>query len=589
MAGGVMSAGPACPFNLTQRLVISAALGALPLVTSSFALKVLGLLGWVGMSYSLYKVFLTLRAYHFVPKVAQTFAAPLLPKYSLSEDEFYGADGAPQAIQDKRREGMARLSKAFSALTGPKSLELSNAIKDGLSDLRFTDTNRVPPPFQQVVRAKLNVSTIVEKSEGPWLIDVDGNKALDVSGSYGVNVVGYDRYKKFTQDGMEKVKHLGPNVLGPVHPVITDIISHLKNISGLDEVSFHMSGTEAMMCAVRLCRFNTRRPVIVQFSGAYHGWWDGVQPGPGNERAPLDVLNLKDMNPASLSLIKARASDIAAVCVSPLQGLNPNNSPPSDMVLMDSKMRSTNDSIQKYTEWLHKLRAVCTESKIPLIFDEVYTGFRMAIHGAQQFYGIQADLVVYGKTLGGGLANGVCCGRSWLMRRFDPKRPLRVAYVIGTFSAAPVTLGAMSEFLKCLATSDAKKAYESGQKSADDWITNMNKQLVEKKFPLRVQNLSTVWTVLFTQPGRYHWMFQYYLRAEGCALSWVGTGRCLFSLDFTKADFDALTTKILAAATKMQNDGWWWDGVSSSDIKKRMTKEMITHMFVPGKPIDKSA
>eukprot|EP00933_Yihiella_yeosuensis_P000853 TRINITY_DN10135_c0_g2_i1.p1 TRINITY_DN10135_c0_g2~~TRINITY_DN10135_c0_g2_i1.p1 ORF type:complete len:429 (-),score=55.32 TRINITY_DN10135_c0_g2_i1:209-1390(-) len=375
---------------------------------------------------------------------------------------------------------------------------------------------------------------------------------------------------------MARVQELGPNVLGPLHPAVGEVIQGLKQISGLDEVSFHMSGTEAMMCAVRLCRFNTRRPLIAQFSGAYHGWWDGVQPGPGNERAPGDVLNLRDMSPASLALIRSRSSDLACVCVSPLQGLNPNNSPPSDMVLMDSKMRSANDSIRQYTEWLRQLRQVCTDYRVPLIFDEVYTGFRMSQGGAQKFYGVQADVVVYGKTLGGGLACGVCCGRSWLMRRFDPERPLRVAYVIGTFSAAPALLGCMAEFLAWVNSEDGAQAYEQGQRLTDDFISSLNAKLAAQNFPLRVQNLTTVWTVLFTCPGRYHWMFQYYLRAEGVALSWVGTGRCLFSLDFQQSDYKELQQKFIAAATKMQEDGWWWDGIDSGQIKRRMSKEMIT-------------
>jgi len=147
----------------------------------------------------------------------------------------------------------------------------------------------------------------------------------------------------------------------------------------------------------------------------------------------------------------------------------------------------------------------------------------------------------------------------------------------------------MSEFLSWLTTDDAKAAYAGGQSKTDSWITAMNKKLVEMRFPLRVQNLTTVWTVLFTQPGRYHWMFQYYLRAEGCALSWVGTGRCLFSLDFKDADYDALSSKIIAAATKMRDDGWWWDGVDSKQIKKRMMWEMVKHIVLPTKIVDKSA
>ncbi|CAE8589991.1 unnamed protein product [Polarella glacialis] len=580
-----------CPVSLWQRVFAGLGLGLLPHVpsswwaaggqatvtvgSSSWALRAVAVLGWLCSARSLYKLLLTARACHWVPRVAQ-LAAGLVPAYSFTEEEFFGADGAPAGVQQSRKAGMARLEVAFSALLGPQAQGLNATIKDGLSDIRFTDTSRVPPPFQRFVRAKLNVGTLVVRSEGPWLVDVDGNKSLDISGSYGVNVCGYERYKLFVSKGMSRTQDLGPNVLGPLHPIVCEVIPHLKRISGLDEVSFHMSGTEAMMCAVRLCRFNTRRPLTVQFSGAYHGWWDGVQPGPGNERAPGDVLNLRDMSPASLALIRSRASEIACVCVSPLQGLNPNNSPPSDMVLMDAKMRSASDSVQRYAEWLRELRQVCTSCQVPLVFDEVYTGFRMARGGAQQYFGVQADLVVYGKTLGGGLASGVCCGRSWLMRRFDPEHPLRVAYVIGTFSASPALLGPMAEFLAWLGTEEAADAYQQGQRLTDEFISGTNAQLLNLGFPLRVQNLTTVWTVLFTQPGRYHWIFQYYLRAEGVALSWVGTGRCLFSLDFSRSDYEILQNKILAAAGKMRDDGWWWDGADSALIKRRMAKEVIS-------------
>ncbi|KAJ1622466.1 pyridoxal phosphate-dependent transferase [Pavlovales sp. CCMP2436] len=462
---------------------------------------------------------------------------------------------------------------------GAEAKSLNHVIKEGLSDIRFTDTNRVPFPFQAVIRSKLNVSTVVKSSEGPWLIDTSGNRALDVSGSYGVNVCGYDRYKQFAKSGLATIEALGPNVLGPLHPVIAPVISALREVSGNEEVSFHMSGTEAVMCAVRLCRFNTRRPLIVTFAGAYHGWWDGVQPGPGNERPVVDVLCLKDMAPASLALIKLRASEIACVLVSPLQGLNPNNSPPSDLVLMDSKMRKAEDSVRLYSAWLKNLREICTTSNVPLLFDEVYTGFRMAPKGAQQYYGVQADVVIYGKTLGGGMPCGVVCGKRELMRRFDPSRPVRVAYVIGTFAAAPMILGCMDAFLKWVGSKEGVAAYSGAQEMTDDFITRGNKQLASEGLPLRMQNLTTVWTVLFTTPGRYHWLFQYYLRAEGVALSWVGTGRCLFSLDFTQGDYDALLTRLVAAARRMRDDGWWYAGVTSQQIKRRMGTEFAKQIL----------
>jgi glutamate-1-semialdehyde 2,1-aminomutase len=173
---------------------------------------------------------------------------------------------------------------------GAKSKALNDTLVAGLSDIRFTDTNRVPFQFQKETRARYRVASLTSASEGPALVDVDGGRAIDVSGSYGVNVAGYENYKKFVDEGWAATRDLGPNVLGPIHPVIGAVLPALKRIANKEEVSFHMSGTEAVMCAVRLCRFNTRRRLIVQFAGAYHGWWDGVQPGPGSERANADVL-----------------------------------------------------------------------------------------------------------------------------------------------------------------------------------------------------------------------------------------------------------------------------------------------------------
>jgi glutamate-1-semialdehyde 2,1-aminomutase len=340
-----------------------------------------------------------------------------------------------------------------------------------------------------------------------------------------------------------------------------------------------MSGTEAVMAAVRLARFNTRRRLVVTFAGAYHGWWDGMQPGAGNERFTQDVLSVKDMNTASLAMIKARAGEIAAVLISPLQGLNPGKPPPSDLVLMDAKMRQTNDKIKAYRDWLHTLRQACTDYDIPFVFDEVYTGFRMAPGGAQEFYNIKADMVVYGKTLGGGMPVGVVCGKRALMHRFDSTKPLRVNYVVGTFAAAPITLGAMAEFLKWQAKPETALLYASAGNNTDAFIRETNEAFVEAKLPMRVDSLTTVWTVLFKQPGRYHWMFQYYLRSHGLALSWVGTGRCLFSLDFAPKDYAKVKAALLAAGKEMQADGWWWDGITAGGISGRMGKELGAALF----------
>lgn len=528
----------------------------------------------------------TLRAKSFTPAFSRLLSSWVRTN-DYSGDEFFRADGADEATAARRRHALDRLADYFQEHHA-KSIAWGHAIREGLSDLRFTDAGRVPFPFARVMREKFNLCSVVTASEGPKLRDLDGHWSLDVTGSYGVNVAGYDRYKEWMEKGWERVKDLGP-VLGPLHPIVAENIAMLKAISKLDEVSFHMSGTEAVMAAVRLARFNTRRKSIVCFAGAYHGWWDGVQPGLGSEREITDCITLKDVQPASLKAIRRMKRDIAGVVVNPIQSFHPNSPPPSDAILLTSDIRKIQDAHAPYGQWLRQLREVCTACDIPLIFDEVYSGFRLAPGGAQEYFGVQADLVVYGKTVGGGMPVGVCCGRKDLMRRFDPDHPMRLAYVIGTFSAHPSVMGAMNEFLRWVTGPQIGHLYEEANRRCTAWATEVNRALLERALPLRVVNLATVWTILFQQPGRYNWLLQYYLRAEGVTLSWVGTGRCLSNMAFTQEHYDELQAKLVAAASRMLLDGWWLEGLDQPErrkaMKSRLMREMIGSLIQVPKPL----
>jgi glutamate-1-semialdehyde 2,1-aminomutase len=514
----------------------------------------------------------TWRAYALAPVVLRRLSH-WARAYHYADDAFFRADGAPAAWVARRRAGLERLAAVFGE-RHPRSAAWGASLRASFSDLRFTDANRVPFPFARFIRERLNLSAVVTASDGPRLQDLDGEWTLDVSGSYGVNVAGVARYKEWMARGLDHVRDTGM-VLGPLHPVVAGNIERLRAISGLDEVSFHMSGTEAVMAAVRLARFNTRRRLVVTFAGAYHGWWDGVQPGLGNERALGDCLTLKDMHPASLEVLRLRRREIAAVLVNPIQAFHPNMPPPSDAVLLTSAARTTSDATTRYAEWLAALRAVCDACDIPLVFDEVYTGFRLGVGGAQTHFGVRADMVVYGKTVAGGLPIGVVCGTSRLMRRFDPERPLRVAYVIGTFSAHPAVMGAMHEFLTWATDPATPALYDEMNARCARWAAATNRDLAAAALPVQVTHFASVWTVRFTTPGRYHWLLQYYLRAEGVTLSWVGTGRCLATMDYTEKDYDALREKVVAAARAMRADGWWLTAHEHPEREKAMRAGLI--------------
>jgi glutamate-1-semialdehyde 2,1-aminomutase len=499
--------------------------------------------------------------------------ARLIPFYEYSEAEFFSADDAPADVAAKRREGFTRLASLF-AQRFPKSAAATANIASGVSDMQFTSRYRVPFQFSSVVRKHFKLGSVLVSSSGPLVTDLDGNQLYDVTGSFGVNVFGYEFYKECMARGTERVKDLGP-LLGSLHPVVAYNVERLQEISGLDEVSFHMSGTEAVMQAVRLARYHTRRKNLVRFCGAYHGWWGDVQPGVGNPQTAHDTYTLKDMDEAALKVLRTR-SDIACVLVNPLQALHPNKNAPGDSALIDSG-RSAGFDRAAYTEWLQKLRAVCTDRNIVLIFDEVFLGFRLAAGGAQEYFGVHADMVTYGKTLGGGFPVGVVCGKHELMQRFREDRPADICFARGTFNSHPYVMGAMYEFLQRLATAEMQAKYVGQDERWNGRAQRLNERLKAAGLPVQVSNLQSIWTVSYLQPSRYNWMFQYYLRAEGLALSWVGTGRLIFTMDYSDEDFEAVAARVLAAAAKMSTDGWWWhpSSLTNEAIRRRVFREIL--------------
>ena len=164
------------------------------------------------------------------------------------------------------------------------------------------------------------------------------------------------------------------------------------------------------MQAVRLARYHTGRSHLVRFCGSYHGWWGDVQPGIGNPIPAHETYTLKDMSEESLHVLRRRKQHRLRAGQS-AAGAASKQERAWRLLAGGQRPRSRNSTARPIPHWLKKLRMVCTEHRIVLIFDEVFVGFRLAPGGAQEYFGVKADMVIYGKTLGGGLPVGVVCGR----------------------------------------------------------------------------------------------------------------------------------------------------------------------------------
>jgi glutamate-1-semialdehyde 2,1-aminomutase len=200
---------------------------------------------------------------------------------------------------------------------------------------------------------------------------------------------------------------------------------------------------------------------------------------------------------------------------------------------------------------------------------------------------VRADMVTYGKTVAGGLPVGVLCGLGKFMRRFREDRPADICFARGTFNSHPYVMGAMHEFLRRLDTVPMRELYRDLDNVWNTRAQALNDRLAAAQLPVRVANLSSIWTIFYPSPSRYNWMFQYYLRAAGISLSWVGTGRLIFSLNYTDAEFAEVADRIVSAARAMQQDEWWWaePQLTNKSIRRRVFKEMLQARWASTSPM----
>ena len=301
----------------------------------------------------------------------------------------------------------------------------------------------IPGGVNSPVRAFKAVGGIpifIQKAKGAYLFDEDGNKYIDFISSWGPLILGHG-YKPVVQAVQEQAEK------GTSYGIPTELETKIAELAismapNIDKIRFVNSGTEACMSAVRLARGFTGREKIIKFSGCYHGHSDAflIQAGSGavtfgspnspgvTQGTAKDTLLATYNNVDSVTqLFKANPDEIAAIIIEPVAG-NMGCIPPEP-------------------GFLESLRYLCDQNGAVLIFDEVMTGFRLAAGGAQQLLGVDADIVTYGKVIGGGLPVGAFAARDEIM---DVLAPVGPVYQAGTLSGNPLAMAAGLAMLTAL-------------------------------------------------------------------------------------------------------------------------------------------
>lgn len=374
---------------------------------------------------------------------------------------------------------------------------------------------------------------VAERAAGSHIWDVDGNEYIDIAMGFGVQLFGHSAPPLVS--AIERSLSNGL-LLGPQSGLAEGVARRICSVTATERCVFTNSGSEAVMLAVRLARAFTGRKLIAVFEGSYHGFYDGtlaVAGGegygrPGSSGVPNsvanDVLVLPYGELESIRVLKAHAHELAAVIVEPVQSRRPQLQP---------------------REFLVELRNLTRRAGIVLVFDEVILGFRVHPGGAQAVFGIRADLVLFGKILGGGLPIGVVAGRSDVLdlvdggywRYQDDSMPSsdRVFFA-STFAKNPLVL-ALADAVLEIVESRGRQLQDELSERTEDLVRRVNEVCTARACPIRAHNFTSLFT--FTVPPNLE-LFYYALIKSGV---YVWEGRtCFLSTSHTDNDIDGIVT-----------------------------------------------
>ncbi|WP_414753971.1 amino acid adenylation domain-containing protein [Anabaena sp. CCY 9910] len=400
-----------------------------------------------------------------------------------------------------------------------------------------------------------------DRSQGSRIWDVDGNEYIDISMGFGVHLFGHN--VPFITAALENQIKQGTHI-GPQSKLAGEVATLICEMTGMERVTFCNSGTEAAMTAMRIARAATGRAKIAIFKGAYHGHFDGTLAIPQTSEdgklpaQPMvpgvlqnmvdDVLLLTYGTPESLEIIKANAHELAAVLVEPIQSRKPDLQP---------------------KEFLQQLRVVTQQLDIALIFDEVITGFRIHPRGAQAWSGVDADIVTYGKLIGGGMPIGVIAGKAAYMDKIDggfwqygddSYPEVETTFFAGTFSKHPLTMAATRATLLHLKAEGASLQERLNQRTSHLAAT-LNSYFEQANVPLRIVHFSSLFR--FTLSGNSSYLYQplemdllYYSLIEKGVYIWEGR-TCFLSTAHTDEDVNYIIQAVKDSVQELQAAGFF--------------------------------
>lgn len=446
-----------------------------------------------------------------------------------------------------------------------KYTSLTKVSKENIQKYRSVHANARNSAGFKMIYKEMIYQIIAESGHGSRIVDIDGNEFIDVTMGFGVSLFGHgpEFVKRALKDELENGMPLGP-----MGRLAGEVARKISNLTGAERVFFCNSGTEADMFAVRIARASTGKDKIVAFRGSYHGTYDGLLGLPFYEEdgtitsipmAPGITQNIvKDLvlfnydSPDSIRYIEEHADEIAGVLVETVQSRRPDLQP---------------------REFLRTLRKVTEEKEIALIFDEVITGFRIAAGGVQEEFGIRADMVTYGKVVGGGMPIGVVTGNAKFMDSVDggmwqfgddsvPPMEDKRTYVAGTFCHHPMAMAASNAVLDYIEEHKDTMYHDLNTKTSK-FIENINTFFDKEKIPFHAVHFGSVFRINI---DRKYEIFYYGLLEKGIYV-WEGRN-CFLSISHTAEDIEKLQDCIKKTAMEMKNAGFF-DGPENPDARKR--------------------